>query len=281
VDTYAAPVTTLNPPPPQVSGVQPRPIQYPVQTQPTVLEPAEDSLVADLANSANTSVPFAGIGKTLIKYIANKVAEKSERKKTPIDLARMLDEKTEKQWRDWLPETLKEYCGFKNDEVWRLDLIMATQVAVTNIDVFSDWTLFYAVCIAFNERRVNFDWIDKPSYMECALACHWLRALRPNVEFGPGVIRFICAVMLEDGLVYFPWTGVDGIMLDVGEGKCVTGLCEVASLAKDMKKTWDSMATNYIGPAEHDELDEKDIHEVQLAKLMNGEAYIHANESKT
>jgi hypothetical protein len=280
MDGYAAPVATLNPPV-QAPGAQqrPAPILFPNQ-QATVLEPDEDNLVTDLAASANTSVPFAGIGKTLIKYIANKVAAKGERKNTPIDIARLLDEKTGKAWRDWLPETLWDYLEVKEDQVWRNDLIMATQVAVTNIDVFEDWTLFYAVCVAFNERRVNFEWLDKPSYMECALACHWLRALRPNTSFGPGVIRFICAVMMEDGLVYFPWTGGDGIALGGPEAECVRGMCDCKELAADMRRIWSTTPAKTMGPAEHIEVDEKDPHNVQLAKLMNGESYIRANCEK-
>lgn len=284
MDTLAAPVATLNPPALGI-GVQQRPAQIAPQIafpnqNPTVLDPDEDNLVTDLAASANTTVPFAGIGKTLIKYIANKVASKEERKKTPVDLARMLDETSNKEWRDWLPETLWDWLEVKEDQIWGKDLIMATQVAVTNIDVFSDWTLFYAVCIAFNERRVNFEWLDKMSYMELALGCHWLRQLRPNTDFGPGVIRFICATMLEDGLVFFPWTGGEGIALGHPEADCVRGLCDVTKLASDMRKVWEAGLAKHLEPAEMSDVEEDDAHHVQMAKIINACAYIRASEEK-
>jgi hypothetical protein len=267
------------------------PLTSPVQTAGAVAparredDDAELKAISNIADAANGSVPLLGIGKQLARYIATKTAAKSTlNSKTPVDLAHKLDEVTHKEWRDWLPETLRDYCGLTDadKDVRALDILMALQVAVTNVDVFSEWQLFYAVCAPFNDRRANFEWLDKPSYLECALTCHWLRALRPNTDFGPGVIRFLLAVMLEDGLVFFPWTGGDGIALDDGEnGKYVRGLTDCQELAKDMRKVWEAGVVKGADPAELPDVDERDPHHVQLAKLMNGAAYIRANEGTT
>lgn len=261
------------------------------------LPPAKDSgdddadyrIIPNLARAAGGSVPLLGIGTQLAKYIAGKTAAAnpsiSSVAKDPscnvVLLAHRLDEATNKEWRDWLPETVRDYAKV-GDDVRALDTLMAVQVALTNVDVFDDWQLFLSCCIAFNHRQVNFEWLDKPSYLECAWACSALRTLRPNVEFGPSVIRFLLAIMLEDGLVFFPWTGGDGIALDDGEsGKYVRGLTDCQELAADMRKVWAAGVVKGMDPAEHADVDESDAHHVQLAKLMNGAAYISANEGKT
>lgn len=250
---------------------------------------ADYRLLPSIARAANGSVPLLGIGTQLAKYIAAKTAAAkpsiSTLAKDPgcnvVLLARELDGATHKAWRDWLPETVRDYAKV-GDDVRALDTLMATQVALTNVDVFDDWQLFLSCCIAFNHRQVNFEWLDKPSYLECAWACMALRALRPNKEFGPSVIRFILAVMLEDGLVFFPWVGGDGIALDDGEsGKYVRGLTDCQALAADMRKVWAAGVVNGMDPAEHADVDESDAHHVQIAKLMNGAAYISANEGRS
>ncbi len=272
VDSHAARSATLPPPPPKASG-----------------DEDDYALASNIASGASGSVPLLGIGTQVAKFIAHKVAAAKTddfkallKHESPVRVARVLDEVTKKQWRDWEPETLADHYDLSEDDVQQRDLLMACQVAVTNVDVFSDWQLFLSCCIAFNHRRVNFEWLDKPSYLECAWACMALRELRPNTEFGPGVVRFILSVMLEDGLVFFPWSGGDGIALDDGEtGKYVRGLHDCQELAKDMRKVWQAGAIKGADPAELPDVNEKDPHHVQLAKLMNGIAYIRANEGKT
>ena len=276
MDPHADTLATLTPPAPRAQGADEDDSDYQIARR--------------IATSAGKAVPLLGIGTQVAKYIANKVAAKTstyktlahERTASLTDLVQKLDDASQKQWRDWLPETLRAYCGIAEDDVQSADKLMALQVAVTNRDVFDDWQLFLSCCTAFNHRRVNFEWLDKPSYLECAWACTVLRSLRPNTEFGPSVIRFILAVMLEDGLVFFPWSGGDGIALDDGEtGKYVRGLTDCQDLARDMRKVWAAGVMKNTDAAELPDVDEKDPHHVQLAKLMNGVAYIRANEGKS
>lgn len=285
---YADPTATLTPPTIQVPGAiaPPRPED---EEDEALIDPSY-KLLSSLSRAAGSSMPMLDMGKSLARYIASKTAAKAadfktlakDREANPIVLAQKLDDASKKEWRDWLPETVKDFCGLGEDDVQQLDKVLAIQVALTNVDAFIDWQLFHACCIAFNHRRMNFDWLDKPSYLECAWGCTVLRALRPNTDFGPGIERFICAVMLEDGLVFFPWTGGEGIALDDGEhGRYVSGLADCQDLAKDMRKVWDAGVIKSADPAELPDVDEKDLHHVQLAKLMNGAAFIRANEGKT
>lgn len=197
----------------------------------------------------------------------------------PVDLAHALDEKTDRQWRDWLPVMLREYCKLAEDDVQQLDKILATQVACTNADVFTDWHLFNHCCVAFNHRRVNFEWLDVPSCMETAWACEVLRTLRPNVEFGMGVLRYITSLMLDDGFVFFPWVGGEGLSLCSGPGAEISkGLVDCHDLARDVSKVWKAGTIQHAESA--DDVDETDPHHVQLAKLINAQAYIRAQAHK-
>lgn len=199
----------------------------------------------------------------------------------PETAADMLDEVTAKEWRDWLPEMLWDYFNIKEDDVQPRDKIMAVQVGLTNPDAFSDWKVFLACCIAFNHRRVNFEWMDKPSYIECAWACEVLKSMQPTQVFAPEVIRFIGSVMLEDGVAYFPWIGGDGILLGEGDnGKWAKGLIEesVTKLGTHARAAWESGDIQHLEPSE---VDDENAEHVQLAKLVNAQAYIRAQRPRT
>jgi hypothetical protein len=243
------------------------------------------SAIAGITQAAGKNIPLLGIGKEIAKYVM-KTAEVRKSFKTmaldplanPITLGHLMDTATNFEWRQWLPETIKDFCELKDEDVLQLDKLMAIQVALTNPDVFDEWPLFVACNSAFNHRRANFQWLDQPTFLEAAWTCHVLRALRPNAEFSPGVVRFLCALMVEEGLVFFPWTGT-GITLDDSEsGQYVRGLTEVSSLAKEAKKVWDSGVLDEAA-TEADGVDEEDPLHVQIARLVAAQAYIKAQEN--
>lgn len=125
---------------------------------------------------------------------------------SPLTLARHLDSSTGREWRGWEPEALIHYLAISDDNVAARDMALATQVACTNPDSFTDWPLFVHLNSAFNGRRANFEHMDVPESYEAAWTCTVLRALQPSMSFGPGVLRFLTALCLDNGLAYFPWT---------------------------------------------------------------------------
>ena len=157
---------------------------------------------------------------------------------------------------------------------------MAVQVAMTNPDVFEDWHLFLPVCTAFNHRRANFEWVDQPSYLEVAWACVCLRGLEGQHQFGPGVVRFIGAVCIVEGLVYFPWTGGEGIHLCEGAtGEWARGLVdpELCKLGGEVRTRWEAGELQELEPSD---ISEDDSLQVQLAKIVAAQAYIRAQKPR-
>jgi len=194
----------------------------------------------------------------------------------PVALAAQLDTMTSKEWRGWLPESLCDFADATEDDVASRDKLLATQVGVCNSDVFSDWSLFTAVSSAFNHRRSNFQWLDKPTYIEAAWTCFALRQLQPGVEFHSGVTRFLVALMIEDGLCFFPWTGGPGLGLGVNDEGISAGLTDVGDLASKIRTLWETGELHDVTPGDHDESDP--LH-VQLAKIAAAQEYIKAQHA--
>ena len=187
----------------------------------------------------------------------------------PILIAQALDDATSKMWRDWEPETIRDLVGLPESAVQQSDKIMAVQVALTNADVFDDWHLFHHVATAFNHRRASFNWLDMLSYIEAAWAAYVLRALNTGQIFGPGVLRYLTAISAHDGLVFFPWIGGDGLnVCQSGKGWIDSGL---QPLAEKVMKHWHDGGLRNLSSSE---VDDKDLLEVQLAKIVNAQEYI-------
>ena len=189
-----------------------------------------------------------------------------------IEWAKWFDERTGKEWRDWLPETCFAYAGVAEDDEKTRDAIMACQVALTNPDAFDVWHCFNSCAQAFNGRRVNFTWLDKLSIPELAVGCTALRRLNPSMGFGDDVLRFIGAAMAVDGVVFFPWVGGAGFAL--GEDAWNRGLFdaeEVHGLAKKMRKVWESGALTGLQPSD---VDPENPYHVQLAELVRADEYV-------
>lgn len=198
----------------------------------------------------------------------------------PLALAAALDSATSEEWRDWESETIRDFVSLPKDEVRCLDKIMATQVGLTNPDVFEDWHLFLPVCSAFNHRRSSFEWLDLPSYMEAAWACIVLRGLNNQTQFGPGVFRFIGSLCIVEGLVYFPWVGGDGLSLCRGDmGEWAKGLVDedLCKISTELESHWNAQELQELTPSE---INEQNPLEVQLAKLVAAQAYIRAQQPR-
>lgn len=193
----------------------------------------------------------------------------------PLAVAEVLDISTSREWRDWEPDMIRSYVGLKKSDVQLTDKIMATQVGVTNPDVYEDWHLFAAVSTAFNHRRANFQWLHMPQLSELAWTCICLRFMNGEAQFGNGVIRFIGSVMITDGLVYFPWVGGEGLHLchpPVGEwarGLVDDTLCTVGD---EVKKLW--KANQLQSLTLDNKHDETDPFHVQLYKVVAVQQYL-------
>lgn len=181
---------------------------------------------------------------------------------SPMALGRAMDEATNREWRDWLPETISAFCSLGANDVQQRDKLMAVQVVLTNPDVADNWALFSGVVSAFNHRRSSFEWIDKPSLLELAWAVHCIERLNPRT-FGPGVLAFIQGVMLDDGLLVFPWSS-PRIEVDVEPVARATLL-----------QMWDAGMSEATGD---DAIDNEDLVHAQAAKLVACQDFIRANE---
>jgi len=198
----------------------------------------------------------------------------------PLKVADVLDAATSKDWRDWEPEAIREFIDLPASEVQPLDKIMAVQVGLTNPDVFDTWTLFYATTVAFNHRRVNFEWLDKPSIPELAWSCFVLGGLNPAGSWGPDVLRFIGAEMLEEGLAFFPWIGGDGIVLcDDDHGEWAKGLTspDLCALGKKVRGIWQDGELQDLEPSD---VDDSDPLQAQLIKIVRAQKYIRMQEPR-
>lgn len=188
---------------------------------------------------------------------------------SPVSLASALDDTYGPQWREWEPTLLRSELHLPDDAA-QSDKVFAVQVAVTNPDVFDCWTLFLPVTIAFNHRQVNFDWVDQPSYLECAWACVCLRKLQPTGSFGPEVHRFLVAICLEAGLAFFPWTGDEGIIPGEFAAK---GVANVVELGQRVRDIWKKGELQDLRPSQ---INETDPLQEQLAKIVAAQEYIRA-----
>ena len=197
---------------------------------------------------------------------------------SPLAVARRLDDETGREWRAWDPDTLWDHCKLDEGQVQQRDKIMATQVACTNQDAFEDPFLFSHVVVAMNGRRASFEYLDKPSPSEAAWACLCLRSLAPY-SFGPGVLRFLVALCLDDGVAYFPWTSGDN-----GQGLDVLGSPYSQGLADPqpelVARLRSAVAEHGALDVEIGEVDDSDPLQAQLAKLAAIQQYVKAAEAE-
>ena len=193
----------------------------------------------------------------------------------PIAVADALDQASRREWRDWLPETLVSFIGLSADDVVQLDKVMAIQVVLTNPDVFDNWCLFYPVVTAFNHMRANFDWAEPVSFLQLAWACHCIHRLDQNRNaLHPDVQKFVGVCIIEDGLVYFPWSNPP---IEIPGNPLFQGLAtDDTVILAEMKKL---IAGGMLEHAKLSEIDERDPIQAQAAKLVAAQAFINAQKS--
>lgn len=187
----------------------------------------------------------------------------------PRELGPALDDATNKEWRDWLPETLQSwYPGTPAPE--NHDKVMAIQVILTNPDVWEDWTLFLPVCAALNHRGANFTEFEPPTAAEVAWACTCMKSLNNTDDFHDSTRKFILLTAIDDGLLVFPWAG-----LNVATDKSVLGLSsqdsQAVELASTVQKVFDAIPGTPPDDLKHDELNPR---EAMLSRLFAIRSYV-------
>ncbi len=193
----------------------------------------------------------------------------------PVAVADALDQASQQEWRDWLPETLLSFIGLASHQVQQMDKVMAVQVALTNPDVFEDWTLFNSVSVAFNHSRVNFDWVQPLTSLELGWTCVCLHRLDRNRHtIHPDVQKLIGTTMMTEGLLFFPWSNPE---ITLPGNPLFQGLIEDdGSLVAEVKKL---VADGMLEKAKPSEVDEHDPLEAQAGKLVAIQAYINGQKS--
>jgi hypothetical protein len=164
----------------------------------------------------------------------------------PVRLAASWDAAAGQAWREWEPETLRSYAKLGEDA--DIDTLLATQVALTNEDVFDDWALLFPVCSAFNGREANFEWLDYPEIPELAYACDCLVKLAPHA-FTDSARKAIGAACLEDGLLVFPWIGAEP--MDLTNETWARGLLDQdgnRALAAETIAAWNTLKDSDLKP---------------------------------
>lgn len=239
------------------------------------LRPLIDVLPAPSRSSVLVTKLAAARPGVDYESLARKVCRTPEA--NPLAIADVLDVATQRAWRAWEPETLRDLCGLTESDVQQLDKVMATQVALTNADVFEDWKLFHHVAVAFNHRRANFEWLDAISYLEAAWACTALRALNQRNVFAAGIDRYLTAICFEMGVLYFPWTGGEGLV--VADLPWSRGLIEpwAGAMGRELQEIWGRGVLTELAPSSVD--DNIPLH-VQMAKLVNAQAYIRSQKPR-
>lgn len=186
----------------------------------------------------------------------------------PRTLAVALDDSSGAEWRDWLPETLKQWypvepAGANHDKV------LAIQVVRTNPDVWEEWTLFMAVAAAFSHRTPRFDFLEPVTTAEAAWACTCMKSLAQGT-FSDSTRRFLLALAYEDGLYVFPWAE-----LDLTKEPVLKGFVPQDEEAQDIaRRVASTFASTTDVPPEFITYDRKDTVESMLERLFSIRAYI-------
>lgn len=198
----------------------------------------------------------------LIKLLADPLCD-------PRELGPALDAASNKEWRDWLPETLRHWysgapAGHNHDKV------MAVQVIYTNPDVWEDWHLFLPVCAALCHRGANFTDFEPVTTAEIAWACTCLKALDSTHDFHDSTRKFIAMTAIDDGLIVFPWAGLDLSIDPTCRGLCAQD-AQAVELAHNVKSAFDAVPGFPPDQVVHDPLNPV---ETTLARLFALRSYV-------
>ena len=131
--------------------------------------------------------------------------------KTPMDIHQTLKDKYGDTWVVFLPETLRTLIAtdFKVpvDELL-MNKVLATQSVLLSPDM--SWDTYEKATCAFCNEVVDFTTIQKPSIMEATWAYVCIKALQPDWDPTTDVTSYLQALMVEDGLIWNPYTGLSG-----------------------------------------------------------------------
>jgi hypothetical protein len=195
----------------------------------------------------------------------------------PIAIANAMDEASQREWRGWLPETIRSYVGLRESDVQQLDKLMAVQVVLTNPDVFEEWTLFQHVLEAFNHRRVSFEWLEEPDYIEAAWAVHCIHRIDRNLHtLHPDVQKYIGCICIKDGLLVFPWSNPKIVPTT---NELFMGLVpEEKEHAKTIEGVEQAITNGLLDnnvPDEDLEVTDTNTLDVQISKILAAQRYFH------
>ena len=187
----------------------------------------------------------------------------------PRELAPLLDDASNKEWRDWLPETLRHWyenmpAGHNHDKV------MALQVVLTNPDVWEDWHLFLPVCTALCHRGSNFTDFEPATTAEIAWACTCMKALDNAHDFHDSTRKFIALTAIDDGLLVFPWAGLNLALDPTCRGLCAQD-SQAIDLAHLVQSAFDAVPGFPPDTVTHDHLNPV---ETMLSRLFALRSYV-------
>jgi hypothetical protein len=169
--------------------------------------------------------------------------EAAERSKTAapitvpvLEIYRILNEKFNRDWHDWEPETiyseLLHSLSIKPDERLK-NIIGALQVVVNTNFSFEMWNVFENICHAFNENPVFFSIVQPAELDEIALTIKILKIIRPKEVFSDDVCGYIAASAKNSGVVFLP-----GELYPERSQQILDGLFNDEKLKNEVKQTY-------------------------------------------
>lgn len=181
--------------------------------------------------------PKALIGP-LARVIASELLKK-EAEALILKIYQLLNDKYDREWWDWEPETLWKTLlvdgvanvGSQTAEL--KNIVMALQLLVNSNVPFEAWHIFEKVGHALNHNPVDFAIIQPLELDEVALTLKIMQTIRPKQEFEPEVCGYIAACAKTAGVVYLPD--------ELFSGGCQSFLDDLGNhipLKEEVKKTW-------------------------------------------
>jgi hypothetical protein len=124
----------------------------------------------------------------------------------PIHLANEMSGAYGSSWVSWEPETLwetirKDWKTYPNEE--SKNKLMALKVLLSNDYFWQEWEVFEKICVAFNDRLPEFQFMDELSMAEIALAVALAAKIKKRT-FKHEVQAYVASVAHEDGYVMLP-----------------------------------------------------------------------------
>lgn len=107
---------------------------------------------------------------------------------------------------EYEPELVEKELGIGRKDC---EKIFASQLVFESSVPFSDWHVFEKVVLVFNDRTVDFMWIQDLTVAEIVWAYHLMRRIDPHSKFSAEVLAFIANQMHEEGFIDVPDSALD------------------------------------------------------------------------